>query len=136
MARRDHCDYPDCGRFEREVGLGRCSEHRGLPLPLERERTHFEAELDAGTYDAIFGELKPLILQASRDANVDSEIGVLRIVLARLLTEETDPFRLASGVSRITSVIVQAQKANKAISGQVADDITGAIATILEEMNA
>lgn len=103
---------------------------------VDRPSTSFEERLNAGIYDEIFGQLKPVIARASAEYGVDNEIGVLRIAMAKLLAEESDPFRLATGVARLSSVIVQAQKAAKVLSGEVADDITGAIATILEEMQA
>lgn len=127
------CNYPGCTRYARP-GIDRCTAHKATPLPIDdREPSAFEAQLERGDYRALFGDrLLPILAQAAAENTADTEIGILRLVMARLLAEETDPALLVSGVARLSSVIIQALKANRALSGQVAESLTDAITTILE----
>mgnify|MGYP001445024594 FL=1 len=75
-----------------------------------------------------------MIAQAAAEASVNHELGALRYVLARLLAEEEDPIALAKAVARVASVSVQAARAQRAISGAVADSLTDAVTQILIEL--
>lgn len=97
----------------------------------------FRARLDAGDYRGLFGErIDGLMQQAAAAVSVDDELAVLRIVLARLLTEEEDPVTLAKAVARITAVSIQAVRTKRLLSGQVAEGLTEAITQILAEFEA
>jgi hypothetical protein len=106
------------------------------------ERRHeaaaaFRARLDAGDYRGLFGErLNDLMVQAASDGGVADELAVLRIVMARLLAEETDPVVLAKSIARVASVSIQAARIQRAINGQLAEGLTDAITTILAEFGA
>jgi hypothetical protein len=54
--------------------------------------------------------------------------------MARLLTEEDDLAVLAPLVARIASVSIQAARAQRAISGQLAESLTEALTTILTDL--
>ena len=69
--------------------------------------------------------------QAAAEAGVGDELGALRIVMARLLTEEEDLVVMAQLIARIASVSIQAARGQRAISGQLADSLTDAVTAIL-----
>lgn len=97
----------------------------------------FRQRLEAGDYRGLFGErLGDLMAQAAADGGVTDELAVLRIVMARLLVEEEDPVTLAKAVSRVAAVSIQAARAQRAITGQLAEGLTDALTTILAELEA
>jgi hypothetical protein len=49
-----------------------------------------------------------MLRSAAAEPGLETEIGAVRIALLRLLDEEADPARLATGVARLTAVAVQA----------------------------
>jgi hypothetical protein len=72
-----------------------------------------------------------VMAEAAGEAGVGDELGALRVVMARLLTEEEDLVVLAPLVARIASVSIQAARAQRAISGQLAESLTEALTSIL-----
>ena len=74
------------------------------------------------------------IAQAGATSDLSGEIGVLRVVLARLLLEEEDPARLAQGAARVAGALVQVARAQRAIGGETADGLTEAVTRILTEL--
>lgn len=108
----------------------------------DRERraaaaVEFRQRMDAGDYRGLFGgRLGELMSQAAADGGVADELGALRFVMARLLSEEDDPVVLAKAISRVAAVSIQAARAQRAISGQLAEGLTDAITAILTELDA
>jgi hypothetical protein len=95
----------------------------------------FRARLEAGDYRGLFDpSLKELMVEAAAENGVDDEIAILRIVMARLLAEEDDPVTLANAISRVAAVSIQAARAQRAISGKLAESLTDAMTTILTEL--
>ena len=93
--------------------------------------------MDAGDYRGLFGgRLVGLMGQAAAEAGVDDEIAILRIVMARLVAEEDDPVTLAKAISRVAAVSIMAAKARRAINGQLAEGLTDAITSILNELDS
>ena len=158
-ARRTRCSAPGCTNFARG-STGSCAAHKGLvgrgDTPpagdgetfadrMEREAQERRAEaaaefrrrMEAGDYRGLFGErLSGLMAQAAADGGVADELAVLRIVMARLVNEEDDPVTLAKAVARVAAVSIQAARAQRAISGQIAEGLTDALTTILMEIEA
>lgn len=62
------------------------------------------------------------------------EIGALRLVLARLLVAEEDPARLASSIPRIVDATVRAMRAQRTLSGALAESVTEALTQLLIEL--
>jgi hypothetical protein len=56
-------------------------------------------------------------------------------VLQRLLVEEEDLAKLAAGVARIASVVVQAAKAQQAMTGNRPDELAEALMEALAELD-
>jgi hypothetical protein len=71
----------------------------------------------------------------SAESGLGEEIGALRFVLQRLLAEEDDLARLAAGVARIASVVVQAAKAQQTMTGNQSDELAEALLTALAELD-
>ena len=103
--------------------------------PISDSSAAFRARLESGDYRALLGRrLGEVMAEAAGEAGVGDELGALRIVMARLLTEEDDLEVLAPLVARIASVSIQAARAQRAISGQLAESLTEALTTILTDI--
>ena len=95
----------------------------------------FRARLESGDYRALLGRrLGEVMAEAAGEAGVADELGALRVVMARLLTEEDDLMVLAPLIARIASVSIQAARVQRAISGQLAESLTEALTTILTDL--
>ena len=71
--------------------------------------TPFPQRLASGDYAAFLGRgLRRMLRGAAADPGLEIEIGAVRLALLRLLDEEADPTRLATGVARLTAVAAQA----------------------------
>ncbi len=98
----------------------------------EAFRRRVEAGDSRGLFDRRLGEV---IAQAAAERSLADEIGALRYVLARLLAEEEDPAKLAASVARVAGVAVQAARAQRAVTGDLADGLTAALTQILTELD-
>lgn len=107
----------------------------------ERDRqqaaaVEFERRLEAGEYRTLLGVgLGSALEEAARESGVGHELGALRVTLARVLADRSmDPGRQAQAVARLCAASVQAQRIQRAISGQVAESLTDAMTQILAEL--
>jgi hypothetical protein len=108
----------------------------GLAAEAHDPAAEFRARLEEGDYRRLLGAaIHSVIQQAAAEPGLDDEIGMLRVVLARLLMEEGDPAKLAAGAARIAQVAVQAARARHALQGHQADNLTDAITQILTELD-
>lgn len=138
----ERCAAAGCGRF---VGRGQrwCRKHgdrfeagdRGPPVTEEPDAgALFREQLARGDYRSLLEPgLWAAIGAAGTERGLANEIGLLRVVLARLLAEEPDPGRLAQSAARVTGVLVQAARAQHALSGDMADGLAEAVTHILAE---
>jgi hypothetical protein len=95
----------------------------------------FRARLESGDYRALLGKrLGEVMAEAAREAGVGDELGALRVVMARLLTEEDDLEVQARLVARIASVSIRAARTQRGISGQLADSLTEALTSVLTNL--
>ena len=95
----------------------------------------FRARLESGDYRALLGRrLSEVMAEAAGEAGVGDELGALRVVMARLLTEEDDLEVQARLVARIASVSIQAARTQRGISGQLADSLTEALTSVLTNL--
>lgn len=141
MSRRRHCSFPGCSRFARVDG-DRCTAHRDAVNPdsapaRSPEAEVFAARIEQGDYRALFGgNVNSLIRQAAEESGLDNELGVLRVVMARLMSDtDADPAATAAAIAKIVGSIVTVTKAQRQIAGAVGESITDAITTILEELS-
>ncbi len=109
----NRCAARGCGRWTR-AGESYCQRHGGEAEDDEEMAADagglaaFRARLEAGDSDAVLGPgLRGTLRGAAADPGLDAEIGALRLALTRLLREERDPARLATGVARVAGVSVQ-----------------------------
>ena len=80
-----------------------------------------------------------LIQQAASGAiaeGIVDELGALRVVLARLVTEQDDLPALASNVARVAAVAIRAAQVQHAIRGSAVDEIYKALGDVLAEVMA
>jgi hypothetical protein len=102
-----------------------------LPTP----DSSFRARLESSDYRELLGErLGEVMAEAAAEAGVADELGALRIVMARLLTEEEDLVVQARLIARIASVSIQAARVQRAINGQLAETLTEALTAILTNL--
>jgi len=142
---RGRCAADGCGRFTaRDTAF--CRPHRDMTAetgerapPVGEDGAasgaHFRERLAGGDYRALLGPgVWSAIAEAGATSDLRGEIGLLRVVLARLLLEEDDPGRLAQGTARVAGALVQAARAQHALSGDSADGLTDAVTRILAEL--
>ena len=111
------------------------SRPRQRRLFPDARSAEFQTRLESGDYRELLGErLGEVMAQAAAEAGVAEELGALRIVMARLLTEEDDLVVQAQLVARIASVSIQAARAQRAINGQMAESLTEALTSILTDL--
>lgn len=156
-----HCQVKGCGRFTR-AGQVFCSRHpngeempardsggsadsgkspapaRGTPAETV-DVIGFQERLEARSYRALYDDpIASVMHQAAAmvaEQGLLDELGALRIVLARLVMEEQDLSRLATNVTRVAHVAVQAARAQRVISGATAEGLTNALTQVLIEIN-
>jgi hypothetical protein len=96
----------------------------------------FQERLARGEYRALFEpSLNEVMHQAAEARALVDEIGAVRVALAKLLAEEEDASKLATGVARLASVAIQAAKAQRSLSGEAVDGVTDALAHIIEVLS-
>lgn len=130
---RARCSYPNCTSYASR-NHPTCTTHR-RSFPPTDQPTDFQRRLEDGTYTEQVGiRLTEMITDAAQIEGLDNELGALRVVLNMLLTTETDAFRLASSIPKLTASIVQVLRAQRLLDDRQAESLTDAIATILEEL--
>src|SRR3954454_15324785 len=96
----------------------------------------FRERLESGDYRELFGgRLGEVMAQAAEEAGVTAELGMLRVVMARLMEEEDDLVVLAGLIARVASVSIQAARIQRAITGQLAESLNDAVTTILADLD-
>src|SRR5690606_18058477 len=95
----------------------------------------FAARLASGRYRELFErQVAAVLAEAGQDVSLADEIGALRLAMAKVLAEEDDPARLAASISRIVDAVVRAVKAQRTLSGAMAEGLTEAMTAILIEL--
>lgn len=112
----------------------------GNPATAEDRSTTYEMALEARDFQAFRStNVHSLIEQAAvemKKRGIVDEIGALRIVLARLVTEEDDLQNLAKQVTQVVRVALAAATTQRLIDGDPFDAIAAALEPILEEVEA
>jgi hypothetical protein len=100
--------------------------------------TPWQAALQAGSVEPLLASgIARIIAEAgagSGNEGIAEVLGTLRVVLARLVTEEQDLDALTRNVSRITSILIRAARVQHQITSQDAASIVDALAVILAEI--
>ena len=98
----------------------------------------FAAAVRSGRADRLIDQaVQQVIRRAGESGSLQQEIGALRIVLNRVLAMdalEGDPAQTAATVARLVDSLVRAVKMQRALEGDLADDLAGALTTVLIEM--
>jgi predicted HAD superfamily Cof-like phosphohydrolase len=135
------CARPGCRAWAMR-GAAFCRAHRDEEEGSARSRSErseaFAKAVRAGDIHALIEQaVQQVISQAGADLSLEREIGALRIVLSRVIAMDAlhgDPAATAATVARLVDSIVRTVKTQRAISGDLADDLAGALTTILIEM--
>ncbi len=138
------CQTPRCGRYV-HAGAAHCDKHDRSESGERRIGANdeafarFQELLSQGEYAGFFDdrliEVMRQAAQAMSDRGLTEEIGALRVVLSRLVKEEKDLTKLASSVTRVASVAIQAARTHRAITGDAAQGLTSALTQILAELD-
>jgi len=112
---------------QRRLGPAQGAERPHVVAPPHRLRPRFESQIDE------------VVSRFVSDAGLENEslseeISALRIVLARLLAEEEDAARLASSIPRVVDAVVRAVRAQRSMSGALAEGLTQAVTQVLIEL--
>src|SRR4051812_25642174 len=138
------CGASGCGRFAPK-GVARCRLHTKNEMSgeeLQAGETHdevpdFDRWIGLGEFDGLLSpELMHVIEQAGGMPDLGFEIGALRVVLARILSEERDPNRLASGVARVAEVAVRAVRAQHSMRLGSHQTLQEELERVLRELDA
>lgn len=101
----------------------------------EERVSAFQQRLESANFRNLLPEkLTQIIAEAGREGSLTDEIGSLRVVLKRLMDEERDSQRLSESIPRVVNATVRALKAQRAISGETAGDLTEALTRVLLEI--
>jgi len=125
-----------------------CYAHRsmeesfGRPTDIEDDRqmrsSNFARAVRSGQPDRLIEQaVQHVIRQAGKSGSLQQEIGALRIVLNRVIAMDAldgDPAKTAATVARLVDSLVRAVKMQRALEGELADDLAGALTTVLIEM--
>ncbi|MEZ4568723.1 MAG: hypothetical protein R2849_00005, partial [Thermomicrobiales bacterium] len=130
-------------------GAAYCYAHRHLERlqvnTIEEERDDRELRSACFARAARMGQadrliedaVQQIIRQAGEESSLQNEIGALRIVLNRVIAMDAldgDPAKTAATVARLVDSLVRAVKMQRALQGELADDLAGALTTVLIEM--
>lgn len=141
------CAHPGCRAWAMR-GASYCYAHRAMEqlddVPgetamgrLERSDS-FARAVRSGQADRLIEQaVQQVIRQAGTDGSLQQEIGALRIVLQRVIAMDAldgDPTKTAATVARLVDSLVRAVKMQRALEGELADDLAGALTTVLIEM--
>ena len=95
----------------------------------------FKRRMASGKYrDLLERRVVEVMEEAGREGELIEEIGALRIVMKKLIAEDDDAERLSVSIPRVVNATVRALKAQHAISGKLAGDLTEALTRVLIEM--
>lgn len=145
---RQRCAVAGCPNWARR-GETHCVSHRDERSPRYAERVaveqgerdraavaEFRGRIVEGEYERLYdSRIAAIIEEAASRGGVREELGALRYVLARLLAEEDDPMKLAAVVPKVATVSIQAARAQRAMTGDLAASLTDAITQILHELD-
>ena len=129
---RPRCQHPQCNRFIRKTET-HCAEHRNratLDPPL--------SDIEIGTYRVLLdNELRATLAKATSEIlekGLIDELGALRVVLLRVLVEESELAKLVTNITRIVTVAAQAMRVQHAVSGEQATTVTESVSTLLASL--
>lgn len=91
-----------------------------------------------GNYEQLVDQTVRRVIEAAGvDRSLEDEIGALRVVLQRVIAVDAlhgDPRETAATVARLADSIVRAVRAQRSLSGDLANDLVSALTTVLIDM--
>ena len=103
--------------------------------PAVELRECFHERVAQGRYDELLDRpMRDVLREGAAIRGVDEELGAIRFALAKLLAEELDASKLASGVARLTSAAVQAMKMGQSISDETDESLADLLNQILIDL--
>lgn len=115
--------------IEQRLGRERAADEPTLSRTEAQER--FSDGIEIGNYEALLTEpVRKILREGAAIRHLDEELGAIRFALAKLLAEELDANKLATGVARLTTAAVQTMKFGQS-PGAVSD---ASLAKLLDEI--
>ena len=68
------------------------------------------------------------------DPDLDDEIGILKVLIRRVVEAEENPSKSLALITRAVGQLTRSLKARRALSGEAANGLAGAIAAALDEI--
>lgn len=103
----------------------------------ETDADAFRRRLAGGDYRGLFEEPLPEVMaQAAAERGLETEVGALRLVLARLLAEETDLGKLALGIARVTTASARLAQTRRALGDGATSEWEEAMQAALDDLDA
>ncbi len=117
-------------------GMRFVNEAAGQPGdPGVEPRERFGERVAQGRYDTLLdGPMRDVLREGAAIRGVNEELGAIRFALVKLLAEEQDASKLASGVARLTSAAVQAMKMGQSISDETDESLADLLNQILIDL--
>ncbi|MBA2518832.1 MAG: hypothetical protein H0V24_04145 [Chloroflexia bacterium] len=96
----------------------------------------FERRVARGEYGELFdARLRAVMAQAAAERGIAEEIGTVRVVLARLMTDPgIDPLHLAHGVARVAGTTVRAMRMQRDLEAGAAAEFQHNYALLADEL--
>ncbi len=94
-----------------------------------------EARGEPGFYGELFTSQEILdMARYAEDPDLDDEIGILKVLIRRVVEAEENPSKSLALITRAVGQLTRSLKARRALSGEAADGLAGAIAAALDEI--
>lgn len=103
--------------------------------PRAEQREVFQERVARGVYKELYDPpVRMLIEEGAALQGVEEELGAIRFALARLMNEEEDPSKLATGVARLASATVQLLRVVRPAANQSDDPVLESVNQILIDL--
>jgi len=124
---------------EREVRLmtQRLTAMNRLESAEARQETArtFRQQVMRGEYAAVFGaKFEEMLTESGTEHDLTGEIGMLRIAMRRVLTEEEDPAKMAHGLAKLSGALGRAIVLQEQRERTQADDTEESLADLLNQI--
>jgi hypothetical protein len=89
----------------------------------------------SGFYGELFTPQEILdMARYAQDPDLDDEIGILKVLIRQVVRAEEDPSKSLALITRAVGQLTRSLKARRALSGETADGLAGAIGAALDEV--
>lgn len=113
-------------------------EPKGESLARALRSQRFAEAVRGGQSSELVERTVAVVLETiGAELSLEQEIGALRLMLQRVIVMDAldgDPRDTVTTITRLVDSIVRAVRAQRAISGELADDLADALTTVLVEL--